>query len=61
MLRLREGHYWQGPAPPPLDPIYDQMMAVVPDETLVGIGDGLDTGQVMRSPVVTGLLVLSVI
>ena len=50
-----------GIGPPALDPIHDQIVAVVPDEALVGICDGIDTGQVMRSRVVTGLLVLSVI
>ena len=36
-------------AQPPLGLIHNQMVAVVPDEALVGICDGLDTGQVMRS------------
>ena len=50
-----------GIGPPAPDPIRDQIVAVVPDEALVGICDGIDTGQVMRSCVATGLLVLLVI
>ena len=38
-----------GTARPAVDPIQNQMVAVVPDEALVGICDGLDTGHVMRS------------